>query len=160
MVDPTIGRALTDMERAIEAEFRKRPAVHGPRPSNLAQPSVVAPALAMPDYVEHHDGATEIGKLSAEAVVREYEAAAKEIEALGTELIERVTQCETMTRDALAVTEELKDTAKRYREEAKRVFVQIEECSQISAEVRKTCIELKEKIAVPATIDRLKPKKR
>jgi len=113
----------------------------------------------MPDYVEHHEGATEIGKLSAEGVVREYEAAAKEIEAMGAELIERVTQCETMTRNALAVTEELKDTAKRYREEAKRVFLQIEECSQISAEVRKICIELKEKIAVPATIDRLKPKK-
>ena len=160
MAEPTIGRVLTDMEREIEAEFRRGPAVHEPRPSNLARPSVVAPALAMPDYVEHHEGATEIGKLSAEAVVREYEAAAKEIEAMGAELIERVTQCETMTRDALAVTEESKDTAKRYREEAKRVFLQIEEYSQILAEVRKICIELKEKIAVPATIDRLKPKKR
>src|SRR5258708_24576782 len=160
MVEPTIGRDPPDIERAIEAEFRKRPVVHEPRPVNLALQSVIAPALAMPDYVEHHEGATEIGKLSAEAVVREYEAAAKEIEALGAELNERVTQCETMTRNALAVTEELKETAKRYREEAKRVFLQIEECSQISAEVRKTCIELKEKIAVPATIDRLKPKKK
>jgi hypothetical protein len=160
MVEPTIGRVLTDMEREIEAEFRKRPAVHEPRPSNLARPSVVAPALAMPDYVEHHEGATEIGKLSAEAVVREYEAAAKEIEAMGAELIERVAQCEAMTRDAFAVVGELKETAERYREEAKRVFLQIENCSLVTAEVRKTCTDLKEKIAVPATIDRLKPKKR
>jgi hypothetical protein len=114
----------------------------------------------MPDYVEHRDGATEIGKLSAEAVVREYEAAAKEIEAMGAELIERVTQCEAMARDAFAVTEELKEIAERYREEAKRVFVQIENCSLVTAEVRKTCTELKEKIAVPATIDRPKPKKK
>jgi hypothetical protein len=114
----------------------------------------------MPEYVEHHEGATEIGKLSAEAVVREYEAAAQEIESMGAELVERAKQCEAMTRHVLAVTEELKDTAKRYREEAKRVFIQIEECSQISAEVRKTCIELKEKISAPATIDRLKPKKK
>ena len=64
-----------------------------------------------------------------------------------------------MTRNALAVIEELRETAKRYREEAKRVFVQIEECSQISAEVRKTCLELKEKISVPVTTDRLKPRK-
>jgi hypothetical protein len=148
------------MERDIEAEFRKRPAVHEPHPQNVAPPDVVAPAMSMPEYVEHHEGATEIGKLSAEAVVREYEAAAKEIETLGAELIERVTQCEAMTRDALAVTEELKDTAKRYREEAKRVFIQIEECSQISAEVRKTCIELKEKISVPNTMERQKPKKK
>ena len=115
----------------------------------------------MPDYVEHREGATEIGKLSAEAVVREYEAAAKDIEAMGAELIERVKQCEAMTRDALAVTEEMKETAARYREEAKRIFLQIENCTLMTAEVRKTCTELKEKIAGPATIDRvLKPKKR
>ena len=150
---------MTDIEREIEAEFRKGLPVHEPRPANFASPSVVAPDLAMPDYVEHHEGATEIGKLSAEAVVREYEAAAKEIESIGAELIARVTQCETMTRNALAVIEELRETAKRYREEAKRVFVQIEECSQISAEVRKTCVELKEKISVPVTTDRLKPRK-
>ena len=48
----------------------------------------------MPEYVEHNEAATEIGKLYAEAVVREYEAAAKEIEAMGAELIERVKQCE------------------------------------------------------------------
>ena len=107
----------------------------------------------MPDYVEHRDGATEIGKLSAEAVVREYEAAAKDIEAMGAELIEHVKQCEAMTRDALAVTEEMKETARRYREEAKRVFLQIENCSLMTAEVRKTCTELKERIAAPATVE-------
>jgi phosphoglycolate phosphatase-like HAD superfamily hydrolase len=104
--------------------------------------------VAMPLYVEHSDGATEIGKLSAEAVISEYEAAAKEIEAMGMELIERVKQCEGMTRDALAVTAELNETARRYREEAKRVFLQIENCSRVTAEVRQTCTDLKEKIAL------------
>src|SRR5437016_6023491 len=144
MVQPTIGRVLTDMEREIEAEVRNRPPVHEPRPVNYVPPRVSAPALEMPDYVEHRDGATEIGRLSAEAVVREYEAAAKEIEAMGAELIERAKQCEAMTRDALAVTGEFKEIAERYREEAKRVFVQIEHCSLMTAEVRKTCAELRE----------------
>ena len=153
MVQPTIGRVLTEMEREIEAEVRNRPPVHEPRPANYVPPRVSAPAVAMPDYVEHRDGATEIGKLSAEAVVREYEAASKEIEEMGTELIGLVRQCEAMTRDALAVTEELKETAGRYREEAKRVFLHIENCSLLTAEVRKTCTELREKIAPPATID-------
>jgi hypothetical protein len=54
-----------------------------------------------------------------------------------------------MTRDALSVTEEMKETAARYREEAKRIFLQIESCSQVTAEVRKTCTELKERIATP-----------
>jgi predicted nucleic acid-binding Zn-ribbon protein len=59
-----------------------------------------------------------------------------------------------MTRNALAVTEELKDTARRYREEAKRVFLQIENCSQVTAEVRQTCTELKEKIALKPELPR------
>ena len=45
--------------------------------------------------------------------------------------------------------EELKETAARYREEAKRVFLQIENYSLLTAEVRKTCAEMKEKIATP-----------
>ena len=70
---------------------------------------------------------------------------------MGAELIERVKQCEAMIRDALAVTEEMKETAARYREEAKRIFLQIENVTLMMAEVRKTCSELKEKIAAPAT---------
>ena len=153
MLNPTLERVVgvTDLEQEIEAEFRNRPPVREQRPVNFAPPRVRAPALSMPDYVEHREGATEIGKLSAEAVVREYEAAAKDIEAMGAELIERVKQCEAMTRDALAVTEEMKETAARYREEAKRIFLQIENCTLMTAEVRKTCTELKEKIAAPAT---------
>ena len=132
--------STANLEREIAEEFRKLP------------PPVRSPDMTMPDYVEHRDGATEIGKLSAEAVVREYEAAAKEIEGMGAELIERVKQCEAMTRDALAVTEEIKDTAARYREEAKRIFLQIENCTLMTAEVRKTCTALKEKIAAPPTV--------
>src|SRR5438105_9166707 len=149
MAQPTIGRVLTDIEREIEAEVRNRPPVHEPRPVNYVPPRVSAPALQMPDYVEHRDGATEIGKLSAEAVVREYEAAAKEIEAMGAELIERVKQCEAMTSDALAANDEMKETAARYRAEAKRIFIEIENCSLMTAEVRKTCTELKDRIAAP-----------
>jgi hypothetical protein len=142
---------VIDLEREIEAEFRDRPPGHELRTVNFAPPRLRAPTLSMPDYVEHREGATEIGKLTAEAIVREYEAAAKDIEAMGVELIDRVKQCEAMTRDALAVIQEMKETAMLYREEAKRIFVQIEDCSQMTAEVRKTCTELKERIATPAT---------
>jgi len=93
---------------------------------------------AMPHYVEHREGATEIGKLSAEAIVGEYETAAQEIEGMGAHF----------------VIEEMKATAARYREEAKRVFLQIENCMLMTAEVRKTCIEFKEKIAVPTAATR------
>jgi hypothetical protein len=153
MVKSMAGQVLNiiDLEKEIEAEFRNSPPIRSQHSTELAPPKLRAPAIAIPDYVEHCEGATEIGKLSAEAIVREYETAAKDIEAMGAELIERVKQCETMTREALAVTEEMKETAARYREEAKRIFLQIENCTRMTAEVRKTCIELKEKIATPAT---------
>jgi hypothetical protein len=155
MVQSNNGQVFNviDLEREIESEVRNRPPARDPRPLTYAPARMRMPItepLAIPDYVQHRDGATEIGKLSAEAVVREYEAAAKDIEAMGAELIERVKQCEAMTRDALAATDEMKETARRYREEAKRIFLQIEDCSLMTAEVRKTCVELKEKIASPA----------
>jgi hypothetical protein len=141
---------IVDLEKEIEAEIRNSPPLRGVHSIDFAPPKLRSPTIAIPEYVEHCEGATEIGKLSAEAVVREYEAAAKEIEDMGAELIERAKQCEAMTRDALAVTEEMKETAARYRQEAKRVFLQIENCTLMAAEVRKTCSELKDKIATPA----------
>ena len=151
MIKPVAAQVI-DLEREIEAEFRNSLPIREQRPANFAPPAVHAPTLSLPAYVEHCQGATEIGKLSAEAVVREYEAAAKEIEGMGAELIERVKECEAMTRDALAVIEEMKETAARYREEAKRIFLEIENCTLMTAEVRKTCTEVKEKIATPTTV--------
>jgi hypothetical protein len=57
---------------------------------------------------EHREGATEIGKLTAEAVVGEYETAAREIEGMGAQLIDCIKRCEAMTRDAFLVIEEIK----------------------------------------------------
>ena len=48
MVQSTLGRALTDIEREIEAELRNNMPVHEPRPVNFAPPTVGAPDLAMP----------------------------------------------------------------------------------------------------------------
>jgi hypothetical protein len=112
-----------------------------------------APEESLPDYVEHRDGVTEIGKLSAEAIVGEYEAAAEAIESLAIELVEQVRLGEAMCRQSLSVIGELKEVAGRHREEAKRIFLHIESCSQIAAEVRRVCAELKGKLPVPALAD-------
>lgn len=159
MAQPTNERFLTNMEREIQHEVRSRSPLNEPRTSNPVTPMVHAPAT-MPEYVEHRDGATEIGRLSAEAVVGEYEATAKEIESIGTELVERVKQCEAMMSEALGVTDELREVAERYRREAKRVFEQIESCSLMVAEARKTCTDLKDRIAASPTIDGHKQKKK
>jgi len=159
MSQSTNGIPPVDIESEIRSGIRNRQALQDPHVS-VASPPIDAAEQAMPDYVEHRDGATEIGKLSAEAVLREYEATAKEIESMGAELVDRVKQCEAVTRDALAVTAELKEIAARYREEAKRVFEHIENCSHMVAEARKTAAELRDKFATPLSSEKLKPKRK
>jgi hypothetical protein len=158
MANSEMAGSFADIERVIQTGIRSELATNG-RLSETRSPTIVAPEIAIPDYVEHRDGATEIGMLSAEAVVREHEAAAKEIESMGADLIECVKRCEAVTREALVVTEELNEVAARYRAEAKRVFEHIENCSLIVASVRKACVEMKDKIAKPiATETRAKSK--
>ena len=137
---------MTDLERQIAAELEKTHEPH--RTDGVSAAKVDAPALAMPDDAGHLDGATEIGRLSAQGAAREYEVAAKEIDAMRDELLERVKQCEAMTRDALAVTEELKEIAASYREQGKRIFVEIERSSELTSEIRKACTEMRDKITL------------
>jgi hypothetical protein len=149
MTKSTPSDSLVVIERAIQAG-RSGSSNRTSRPTQADQTDPT-----MPDYVEHREGVTEIGKLSAEAVVREYEATAKEIESMGVDLVERVKACEAMTRDTLLVTNELNEIAARYRKEAKRVFEHIENCSLLVAAARETCNELKDKLAIPTRLGRL-----
>jgi hypothetical protein len=100
----------------------------------------------MPDYVEHQEGVSRVGALSAEAVVRDYEAAAKEIEAMGAELISAAKKCETMTAEVHNAIAYLRDTATAYREEAKKIFKRIEDCAMFTEDVRKTCETVKRRM--------------
>ena len=102
---------------------------------------------SIPDYVEHKEGVNQLGKLSAEALVREYDAAVKEIEALGGELTEAANKCEAMVAGVHSMANEIKELAANYREEGKRYFLQIEECSLMTSEVRIVCETLKKKLA-------------
>jgi len=105
------------------------------------------PKGPMPDYVEHKEGVNQVGRLSAEVVVREYDAAVREIEALGAELTEAARKCEATVAGVHATVNEIKKLAANYREEGKRYFLQIEECSLMTSEVRIVCETLKKKIA-------------
>jgi hypothetical protein len=116
-------------------------------PSLGDEPRAYAPpanrVMALPEYVTHRDGVSEIGMLSAEAVVREYEDAAKEIEAMGKETAKR---CVAITASVVTMLEDVKTTAAHFRKEAQRIFNDIESCSVLTEEVRTTCDALKKKI--------------
>lgn len=116
--------------------------------SDIAEihPSSALASIALPDYVEHKEGVPRVGALSAEAVVRDYEVAAKEIEAMGAELIDAAKKCEEMTAEVHNAIAYMRDTAAAYREEAKKIFKRIEECAVFTEDVRKTCAEVKRKM--------------
>ena len=103
-------------------------------------------AVALPDYVEHAAGVTRVGALSAEAVIRDYESAAKEIEAMGTELIGAAQKCEELTAQVHEAIAYMRETAAGYREEGRKIFKRIEECAVFTEDVRKTCEEVKRKM--------------
>jgi hypothetical protein len=108
------------------------------------------PPPPVPEYVAHRDDISEIGKLSAEAIVREYEETAKEIEAMGGVVREMVQRCEQLSATASNMLKDIRGTAARYRKEGKRIFNEIESCSSATDEVRRMCETFRDKIATKA----------
>ena len=144
----SIAKVLNLVEQDIEEELRRAPPPREPKPIDYAPPAIRTPP--MPEYVAHLAGVSEVGKLSAEALVREYEATAKTIETMGNELKTAASKCEEMTAGVHAMIAEVSALAERYRSEGKRIFEQIEGCALMTDEVRKLCTTLAEKIATPA----------
>ena len=103
-------------------------------------------SIALLDYVEHQPVVSRAGALSAEAVVRDYETAAREIESMGAELIDAAKKCEAMTTEVHNAIAFMRDTAAAYREEAKKVFKRIEDGALFTQDVRKTCEEVKRRM--------------
>jgi hypothetical protein len=142
-----LPRTTPVVEYNIEGEVADLLREHPPR----GTPQQVGRVEPLPGYVQHLDGVTKVGELTAEAVVRDYEAAAKEIEAMGAELMEAARKCEAMTADVRKAIALTRETAETYREEAKRIFLRIEQCAVMTDDVRKMCTTAREKIANTGT---------
>ena len=85
---------------------------------------------------------TEVSRVGA-AVIRDYESAAKEIEAMGADLIRAVKKFESMTSN---VQNTIRETAEAYRQEGKKIFELIEERALSTEDVRKTCEDVKRRM--------------
>ena len=128
-------------EEIQDAGLDKQPQV---QTVNYTQRSSAPP---IPEYVSHREDVTEIGRLSAEAIVKEYEETAKEIEAIGEVVKEMVHRCDQLATSASALLKDIKATAMTYRKEGKRMFNEIESCSTTTDEVRRLCEGFRDKIA-------------
>lgn len=139
--------SIEKLHRAVEVNLAQLEEDIGTN-AHSAKPlaSTLLPTTTLPDYVEPQNGVPRVGALSAEAVVRDYEATAREIEAMGAELIDAAKKCEAMTAEVHNAIAYMRDTAKAYREEAKKIFKRIEDCALFTENVRKTCEEVKRKM--------------
>jgi hypothetical protein len=139
---------VLDVEDDIAKVLTQSPPLRDHRAIDFAPAKVRTPSP--PPYVEHHAEVDQIGKLSAEAVVAQYEDAVKALEAMGTTLIDCVQRAEKMAagcKDAIAYVQ---DTAQKYREEANLIFDRIQQASVMTAEVRSVCDDMRKRIDNPA----------
>lgn len=101
----------------------------------------------LPDYVQHREGITEIGRLSAEAIVREQEGIEAKLKAAGLELRNAAVRCEEMVLQMKQRIVQIDEVIEKYQAETKRVFEQIEIHSAVMEDAGKTCDDLIRKIA-------------
>ena len=134
---------VTDLEKEIAEVVKSSPPPV--RAIDYAPPAVRN--AAMPDHVGYGDN--KISKLSAEGITREFDAAAKEVEAMGKELQEAARRCEATVAGAHQALAECRETAALIRDKGKHYSAQIEDVSAMTAEVRATCSAMKAKIAGP-----------
>jgi signal recognition particle GTPase len=97
--------------------------------------------------VEHIDE-KDVGRLSAEAVLSQYEVAAKAVESMGDEIKERIKKLEAALIEADKDLKLVAEAAQAIREKGKLVQVQIEEASSLSEDIRAICADLKKKVGV------------
>lgn len=141
-----MGQDLEDvLHYAHDLDDQQQLEVYIPRgPTPLPPPVELTPTI--PVYVEHLTNVDDIGKLSAAAVVQQYEAAAVTLELMGKELIDAAKRAEKMASDVKQAISYVEEVAQKYRDEAKIIFERIEQASILTTEVRATCDEMRKKI--------------
>lgn len=105
----------------------------------------------LPAYIKATDGVDPIGQLSAAAVARMYEEAAQAVEAMGEEQQRVVERCEQVIAESHGAMEDAKAAAQALRQRGKEQFAMVENWALLTASVRKTCVEMKEKTLAEIT---------
>ena len=154
---------LNDLAHQIENDLGEltrehRPAHQNPQDLGREFHTTSAPTpLPMPDYVEHREEVSEVGKLSAQAVAAEYESAAVDIEKLAQGLIEMAAKCnedtEMVIKHNKMVRAKIEEqvtacmaAAQLYRDEAKMAFDKIQTQSLLIDDARRTLQAMRERI--------------
>jgi hypothetical protein len=88
----------------------------------------------------------EIGQVTAEAVMTQYEAAAKTIEEMKAPMQAWATMHEKALADLAAMVKHIEETAKRYRDMGQETHDKMQRSSGVLTEVRQLCDDIRTKI--------------
>jgi methyl-accepting chemotaxis protein len=88
----------------------------------------------------------DLGRMSAEAVLAQYETAAREFEIMGDEIKARIEKLQASLDDAHEALRLLADAAKAIRDKGQLAHAQIEEMSAVTKHVRDAVAEATKKI--------------
>jgi hypothetical protein len=91
----------------------------------------------------------DLGRMSAEAVLTQYEAAARAVQEMGDAVKVRVNNIAAALLEADEDMKQIAETAKSIMEKGKLVQAQIEEASALSNSIRSACIDFKKKVGLP-----------
>jgi signal recognition particle GTPase len=88
----------------------------------------------------------ELGKMSAEAVLTQYEATAKAVEAMGNDVKDMVKKLGASLIECDVDLKHLAETAAAIREKGKHSEALIQQVSALSTSIREACEEFKRKV--------------
>jgi hypothetical protein len=152
-MDKTDTFDVSQVEDEIELALQDCKPLRAQSPADYAMPSIrhrtplpTTPLPPLPSYVEHKIGVDELGQVTAESVVAQYESAVTSLQEMGTTLIDCVHRAETMAAGCKSALAFIQDTAQQYRDESKLIFERIEQASLKTAEVRSVCEEMRAKL--------------
>jgi len=114
--------------------------------ADLAESQRLRHRSPLPAYVKPTDGVADVGALTAQAVVQQYEATAVAIEAMGKEMTQGVRRCEEVLAEVRKMLADVEATAAKYREEGSRRFKEVEGFALLTEEVTKVCGDMRAKI--------------
>jgi ribonuclease HII len=91
--------------------------------------------------------APDIGKLSAEAVLKQYDQTAKDVEELGTTVKEWIAKLEAILKDCHEDLDLISKAAQHVRTKGDAIYAVIDQATQVSKMIRDTCADFTTKVS-------------
>ena len=141
---------MTDQNRARDLDLDELKGIVATIPTKATTPRPPRPVpvqldhmIADPHTAENLDN---LGKMSADAVRAQYEAAAKSFEVMGEEVKDRINKLEASLAEGHASMKLLEEAATAIREQGKLAHMQIAEMSNVTKHINGMCVEVMKKV--------------